>query len=212
MKTIGLILVFMISLNNQLSKASKNFIFSIEESNCLAVYYGTPEKLLTYDLLEPILDFEGQTPEISTAPISLKDYMMTNCEWKIDRNRRIVRLSKIIKMRLYDKSPEDRFHQKYHTKTESELAENKELYKTEVEEKVENENTALIGDAMDFNFQYFVIDGVGDNAVWEHKVNDLIVRVGEYQFTVNVKVVKDNKKNMDLAIKIANAILAKACP
>ena len=62
-----------------------------------------------------------------------------------------------------------------------------------------------------FSFKYLEIEGIGDAAVWEYEVNDLIVLVGDYQFTVHVDLNKGNDYDLEKAEFIAKAIIEKAC-
>lgn len=215
MKPNSILLAFIITLlpTSELVSAKKHSLLptSTIESSCFEPYYGLPGDLLTFDLLDPLVDFEGEDPSFSTVPMSNKDYATTNCKWYINKKRRIIRLQSIRKVELLGKTAVERFYEKYHTKTKSELEETKSTYKSEVEDKSDVDNANVIGDAMDFNFEYLEVNKLGDAAVWEHKVNDLIVLVGEYQFTVNVKLGGDNALNLEKAELIAHAIIDKAC-
>ena len=61
------------------------------------------------------------------------------------------------------------------------------------------------------DYEYLRIDEIGDAAVWEHKVNDLKVLLGDYQFTLNVDLNEGNEYDLEIASLIANAIIEKAC-
>jgi hypothetical protein len=58
---------------------------------------------------------------------------------RIDGQKYIVRLSQIFQIELYEsKTAVERFYSKYHTRTEEEMEELKEVYDKEVTEKVKN--------------------------------------------------------------------------
>ena len=69
----------------------------------------------------------------------------------------------------------------------------------------------MLSEAIGFNFAYLPVEDIGDAAVWEYKVNDLKVLVGDYQFTVNVDLNKGNDYDLEKAKLIAKAIIQKAC-
>lgn len=188
---------------------------SEEVSNCLAAYHGKPEALLTYDLVEQFIDFKGVTPslnKISEQIIRDPNFAQVNCKWKDGKKNKEVALKQISQIKLYEsKTPVDRFYDKYHTKTEAEQEALEQTYREEVENKTDNKNAGLIGNVMDMNFEYINIDGLGDAAVWEHKVNDLIVLVGDYQFKLYVDLKEGNEYDLEKAILIANGIISKAC-
>jgi len=186
-------------------------------NNCFEDFVGQPEKLLTAELVGEFVDFEGQTPSVEKVEMPFKtvadENATVNCKWKVDRKRRIVRLQQIKKIKLYkSKTAVERFYDKYHTSSSTESAEKKELYDNEVIDKAEDENAKEIGTKIvDLDFEYLKVDNVGDAAVWEHKVNNLLVLVGDYQFTVNVQLTKGNDFDLEKAILIAKAIIVKAC-
>lgn len=199
---------------------SKEIVSINSSENCLENYYGKPEELLTKELVGNYVDFEGAEVKVKDLKdiIKDKDYAQVNCEWKIGRQRRIIRLSKIFKIKLYkSKTPVDRFYAKYHTLSQEEQVALKKQYDSlvlnsdEVKQKTDNSTAQLVSESIGFNFEYLPIDGIGDAAVWEHKVNDLIVLVGEYQFTVNVDLEKGNNFDLEKAKIIAQAIIDKAC-
>ena len=187
----------------------------IKTGNCLEKYYGNPKELLTMDLVSKFIDFNGAEVKLEQLPeqyIRDKDYATVNCEWKIDRKRYKIQLKGILKMELYDKTPVERFYQKYHTKSPQESAETKKTYDEEVTSKAENRESAqMLSDAMDFDMEYLKIDGVGDAAVWEHKVHELKVLVGEYQFTLSVKLNQGDDYDLEKAKLIGAEIVRKAC-
>ena len=190
-------------------------------SNCLDQYYGKPEELLTKDLVSKYVDFEGADVDITKVSdkiIKDKDFAQVNCKWRINRQRHIVRLKQIFKIELYEsKTPIERFYDKYHTQTPEEQEVLKKQYdslvlKSEsVKNKTDKSISEMVSDAIGFDFQYLIIDGIGDAAVWEHKVNDLKVLVGDYQFTVNVDLNEGNDYDLEKAKLIAEAIIEKAC-
>lgn len=193
----------------------------IKNNNCLEKYYGKPEELLTKDLVGKFVDFGDavvDVAKVSEQIIKDKDFAQVNCKWKIGRQRNIVRLKQISKIKLYkSKASIDRFYAKYHTRTPEEQAELKKLYDSlvlytdPVRQKTDKSNAEILSESIGFNFAYLEINGIGDAAVWEHKVNDLKVLVGDYQFTVNVDLNKGNDYNLDKAKLIAKAIIEKAC-
>ena len=211
-------LTFACSENSDKVETEKELVnSSSEQSNpsgggdCIAQFHGKPGDLLTIDIVSKYVSYEGIEPETSIPPISVEDYATVNFKWKIGRTRHVVRLQKILKMKLYNMTPVERFYSKYHTKSEDEIAETQEIYDTEVKDKVNNETADVLSDAIGVSFEYVKIEGLGDAAVWEHKVNNLIVLVGEYQFTVNVDLEKDNAYDLEIAKKLAQAIIDKAC-
>ena len=188
--------------------------FTNTENNCLEQFYGNPEELLTAELVGKFIDFQGAEVDIekvSEQIIRDKDYATVNCKWRIDRVRHIVRLQKIFKIKLYDKTPVEQFYFKYHTRTAEEQAEQKKALDAQVSKETNNKNADKVTGAVGFDFQYEKIAVLGDAAVWEHKVNNLIVLVGEYQFTVNVDLKDSNELNLEKAKLIAQAIIDKAC-
>ena len=187
---------------------------SESSGNCLDKYYGNPEELLTQDLVGEFVDFEGAEVEIeklSDKIIRDKNYAQVNCEWEVERKRRMIRLKQIKKMRSNDKTPVDQFHFQYQTRTKEEQAELTKALDKEVEKKTTDVNAKIITDGIGMDFAYLKVDGLGDAAVWEHKVNDLKVLVGEYQFILNVDLEKGNDFDLEKAKLIAQAIIDKAC-
>ena len=184
-------------------------------------YYGKPEELLSKDLVSKYVDFEGADVEIakvSSQIIRDPDYAQVNCKWKIDRQRRIIRLNHISKIELYkSKTPVERFYDKYHTRTPEEQDELKKVYdslvlnNSEVKNKTDQSSAATLSESIGFNFQYLNVDDIGDAAVWDYKANDLIVLVGEYQFSLNVDLNKGNDYDLEKARLLAKAIIEKAC-
>ncbi len=81
----------------------------------------------------------------------------------------------------------------------------------EVKKKTDKSTADLLSESTGFDFQYINIDDIGDAAVWEYKINDLKVLVGDYQFTVNVDLNKGNDYDLEKAKLIAKAIVEKAC-
>lgn len=189
--------------------------------DCLEKYYGKPEELLTNDLVGKYVDFEGadvEVAKVSDQIIRDKDFAQVNCKWKIGRQRHIVRLKQIAKIKLYEsKTAVDRFYAKYHTRTTEEQEELKKRYDSlvlnsdTVKQKTDKSNAEMLSEAIGFNFEYLPIEDLGDAAVWEYKVNDLKVLVGDYQFTVNVDLNKGNNFDLEKAKLIARAIIEKAC-
>lgn len=193
---------------------NKKHIELLYGQNCLEQYYNKPEELLTLELVSKYVDFEGaevKIAKVSEQIIRDKDFATVNCEWRINKIRHKIQLSGIFKMKLYDKTPVERFFQKYHTRTEEETNELTATYKTEVEEKAKDENAAIVSNAMDFDFEYIKVEGIGDAAVWEHKVNALKVLVGAYQFTLSVDLKKSSEDNLEKAKLIAKDIIIRAC-
>ena len=184
------------------------------ENNCLGQFYGKPEELLTADLVSKFIDFQGavvDVEKVSEQIIRDKDYATVNCKWRINRVRHIVRLQSIFKIKLYDKTPVEQFYFKYHTRSAEEQVEQKKALDAQVNKETDNKNADKVTGAVGFDFQYEKIAALGDAAVWEHKVNSLIVLVGEYQFTVNVDLKESNELNREKAKLIAQAIIDKAC-
>lgn len=147
-----------------------------------------------------------------------KETAMVFFEWKIERQRRKISLGPIKKITLYkSKTPVDRFYDKYHTRTAEEQAEVKKLYDSlvlnspEVKKRTDKSSAELLSESIGVDFQYINIDAIGDAAVWEYKINDLKVLVGDYQFTVNVDLNKGNDYDLSKAKLIAKAIIKKAC-
>lgn len=203
-----------------ISEQSNEITTNKSNDNCLENYYGKPEELLTKELVGNYVDFEGAEVTMKDLKDIIKDEKMAqvNCQWKIERKRRIIRLSKIFKIKLYEsKTPVDRFYSKYHTLSEEEQVALKKQYDSlvlnsdEVKQKTDISTAKTLSESIGFNFEYLPIDGIGDAAVWEHKVNDLIVLVGEYQFTVNVDLEKGNTYDLEKAKLIAKAVIDKAC-
>ena len=226
----GFIILLFFSCGNSSSKNKNNLKSdiltekiskTIKNNNCLENYYGKPEELLTKDLVSKIVDFGGAAVDIAKVSeqiIKDKDFAQVNCKWKIGRQRHIVRLKQISKIKLYkSKTSIDRFYAKYHTRTPKEQAELKKLYDSlvlnnpDVKTKTNKSSAKMLSETIGFNFEYLEINGIGDAAVWEHKVNDLKVLVGDYQFTVNVDLNKGNDYNLEKAKLIAKAIIEKAC-
>ena len=147
-----------------------------------------------------------------------KEIAMVFCEWKIERQRHKISLGSINKITLYkSKTPVDRFYDKYHSRSPEEQAEMKKLYDSlvvnnvEVKNKTDQSSADRLSESIGFDFQYLNIDDIGDAAVWEYKINDLKVLVGEYQFTVNVDLNKGNDCDLEKAKLLAKAIIEKAC-
>jgi len=197
-------------------KISSNSEFKPSNNNCFEDFVGNPDLLLTAELVGQFIDFEGEIPlveKVSEQIIKDPNFATVNCKWKINRKRHIVRLQQISKIKLYkSKNAVDRFYDKYHTRTDAEKNELKEQYNKDVVEKVEDENAGEVANKIiDLDFEYIKIDTIGDAAVWEHKVNSLLVLVGDYQFTVNVNLNKGNDYDLEKAILIAKAVIKKAC-
>lgn len=194
------------------SSSSNSGIFN---ENCLEKYHGNPEELLSVDLVGNFVDFKGaiaKAEKVSEQIIKDVDFAQVNCKWRIDGQRYIVRLKQISKIELYkSKTPVDRFYSKYHTRTAEEMAALQELYDKEVTEKANMEGSEKVSSAIGMDYEYLRIDNIGDAAVWEHKVNDLKVLLGEYQFTLNVDLNEGNEYDLEIARLIANAIIKKAC-
>ena len=226
----GIAIFIIVACGNSTDKTSYNLKYdspSKEETNiassnnCLEKFHSKPEELLTKELLDNFIDFKGaeaNIAKVSEQIIRDKDYAQVNCKWKVDRQRNIVRLSKIFKIKLYEsKTSLDRFYAKYHTRTPDEQEELKKLYDSlvlnsdTVKQKTDKSNAEILTEAIGFNFEYLNIEGIGDASVWEHKINDLIVLVGDYQFTVNVDLNKGNDYDLEKAKLIAKAIIEKAC-
>jgi len=171
--------------------------------------------LLSVDLVGNFVDFKGaiaKAEKVSEQIIKDVDFAQVNCKWRIDGQRYIVRLKQISKIELYkSRTPVDRFYSKYHTRTEEEMAALQELYDKEVTEKANMEGSEKVSSAIGMDYEYLRIDHIGDAAVWEHKVNDLKVLLGEYQFTLNVDLNEGNEYDLEIAKLIANAIIEKAC-
>ena len=191
------------------------FTSALTVPSCLEKYHGNPEELLSVDLVGKFVDFKGAVAEaekISEQIIKDPNFAQVNCEWRIDGQRYIVRLKQIKKIQLYEsKTPVERFYAKYHTRTEEEVEELQELYDKEVTEKVNSEDSEKVITAIGLDYKYLRIDEIGDAAVWEHKVNDLKVLLGDYQFTLNVDLNEGNENDLEIAKLIATAIVEKAC-
>lgn len=206
-------------LEEKTNKASSN--------DCLEQFYGKPENLLTKEMVAKYVDFQGAEVEYMTLAIAFKKEELSkgylssafvSFKWEINRQRHKVSLGSIDKIKLYkSKTPVDRFYAKYHTKTPEEQAALKKLYDSlvlnsePVKSKTDKSNAIMLSEAIGFNFAYLPVDDIGDAAVWEYKVNDLKVLVGEYQFTVNVDLNKGNDYDLEKAKLIAKAIIEKAC-
>jgi len=187
---------------------------SLSSNNCLEKFHGKPDELLTAELVGNFVDFENaevDVAKVSSQIIRDEDFAQVNCKWKIDKKRHIVRLSKISKIKLHDKTPVDQFYFQYHTLSEKEKKELKRIYDEEVQKKTNNDSANEISKSIGFDFEYLKVDGLGDAAVWEYKANDLIVLVGEYKFTININLNKGNGVNLERAKLIAEAIIEKAC-
>jgi len=196
-------------------------------NNCLEPFYGKPENILTKEMVARYVDFQGAEVESQTLAEALNkaelpkgyiDIASIQFKWKINRQRSKVSLGTIKKIKLYkSKTPVDRFYAKYHTKTPEEQAALKKLYDSlvlnsdQVKSKTDKSSAAMLSKAIGFNFAYLPVDNIGDAAVWEYKVNDLKVLVGDYQFTVNVDLNKGNDYDLEKAKLIAKAIIEKAC-
>lgn len=195
--------------------------------NCLEPFYGKPENILTKEMVAKYVDFQGAEVESQTLAEALNqtelskgyiDIASIQFKWKINRQRSNVSLGKIKKIGLYkSKTPVERFYAKYHNRSPEEQAELKKLYDSlvlnskELKQKTDNSNAKLLSEAVGFDYAYLNIEGIGDAAVWEHKINDLIVLVGDYQFTVNVDLNIGNDHDLEKAKLIAKAIIEKAC-
>jgi len=208
------------SANNNKDKTIAKKEVPNSKNNCFEQYVGKPELLLTAELVGEFVDFEGQTPFVEKVEIPFKkstsvadENATVNCKWKVDRKRRIVRLQQIKKIKLYKSNTAvERFYDKYHTRTGSEKAAQKETYNKEVVDKIDDGNVKEVSDKIiNLDYEYLKINQVGDAAVWEHKVNNLLVLLGDYQFTVNVNLTKGNENDLEKAIAIAKAIIKKAC-
>ena len=163
-------------------------------------------------------DTEAKKEEEPIQSEHEKEIAMVFCEWKIERQRHKISLGSINKITLYkSKTPVDRFYDKYHTRTPEEQAALKKLYDSlvvnnpKVKKKTDRSTAELLSESTGFDFQYINIDDIGDAAVWEYKINDLKVLVGDYQFTVNVDLNKGNDYDLEKAKLIAKAIIEKAC-
>ena len=213
--------------NLKLENSSKEKQNITSSSNCLEPFYGKPENILTKEMVAKYVDFQGAEVESRTLAEALNktelpkgyiDIASIQFKWKIDRERSEVMLTSIQKIKLYkSKTPVERFYAKYHTPTPEEQAEKKKAYDSlvlnseEVKQKTDEKNAKMLSEAIGFNFSYLNIDGIGDAAVWEHKVNGLLVLVGDYQFTVAVDLNKGDDLNLEKAKLIAQAIIEKAC-
>jgi hypothetical protein len=91
------------------------------------------------------------------------------------------------------------------------MEELQELYDKEVAEKANSEDSEKVITAIGLDYEYLRIEKIGDAAVWEHKVNDLKVLLGDYQFTLNVDLNEGNENDLEIAKLIAVAIMEKAC-
>ncbi len=207
-------IVFLLGVTSILVLSSGNNTGN-KEKNCLETYHGNPEELLSVDLLGKFVDYKGtiaKAEKVSEQIIKDPDFAQVNCKWRIDGQRYIVRLKQISKIELYESpTPVERFYSKYHTRTEEEMKALQELYDKEVTEKVNIEDSEKISTAIGMDYDYLRIDEIGDAAVWEHKVNDLKVLLGDYQFTLNVDLNEGNEYDLKIASLIANAIIEKAC-
>jgi len=225
----GYIIFIIIACGNSSNKTSDNS--SEEESatlsnNCLEPFYGKPENILTKEMVAKYVDFQGAEVESKTLAESLNktelpkgyiDIASIQFKWKIDRQKYSVMLGSIKKIELYkSKTPVERFYAKYHTPTPEEQAEKKKAYdslvlNSEEVKQTDKANAKMLSEGIGFNFAYLNVDGIGDAAVWEHKVNGLLVLVGDYQFTVGVDLNKGNDHDLEKAKLIAKAIIEKAC-
>jgi len=194
---------------------------SKSSANCLEPYYSKPENIFSKEMVAKYVDFQGSEVEYLTLAEKLnkpelsKGYLSIasiDAEWKIDGQKHNVSLSSIKKVNLYkSKTLVDRFYAKYHTKTPEEQAELAKALDKEVEKETTDENAKNVIDGIGMDFKYLKIDGLGDAAVWEQKVNDLKVLVGNYQFTVHVKLNQGNDFDLEKAKLIAQAVIDKAC-
>jgi len=236
MMLTGCLFFLILACGNSSDKTSGNLNSenpSVEKSNkassnnCLKKFYGKPENLLTEEMVAKYVDFQGAEVEYMTLAIAFKKPELSkgdlssafvSFKWKINRQRHKVSLGSIDKIKLYkSKTPVDRFYAKYHTKTPEEQEELKKLYDSlvlnsdQVKSKTDKSNAVMLSEAIGFNFAYLPVEDIGDAAVWEYKVNDLKVLVGDYQFTVNVDLNKGNDFDLEKAKLIAKAIIEKAC-
>lgn len=196
-------------------------------NNCLEPFYGKPENILTKEMVAKYVDFQGAEVESKTLAESLNqtelskgfiDIADIQFKWKIDRQRSKVQFGSIKKIKLYkSKTSVDRFYAKYHTPSPEEQAEKKKAYDSlvlnsdEVKQKTDAANAKMLSEGIGTSFAYLKIDDIGDAAVWEHKVNSLLVLVGDYQFSVTVELNKGNDHDLEKAKLIAKAIIEKAC-
>ncbi len=194
---------------------------SKSSDNCLEPFYGKPENIFSKEMVAKYVDFQGSEVEYSTLAEALKQeelskgYLKTafvQAEWKINKQRHIVKLGSITKVNLYkSKTLVDRFYAKYHTRTPEEQVELTKALGKEVEMKTTDENAKIVTDGIGMDFKYVRVDALGDAAVWEYEVNDLKVLVGNYQFTVHVELNQGNDFDLEKAKLIAQAVIDKVC-
>jgi len=215
------------SNNLKSENPSKEKTNKASSNNCLEKFYGKPENVLTEEMIAKYVDFQGAEVEYMTLAIAFKKPELSkgdlssafvSFKWEINRQRHKVSLGSIDKIKLYkSKTPVDRFYAKYHTKTPEEQEELKKLYDSlvlnsdQIKSKTDKSNAVMLSEAIGFNFAYIPVEDIGDAAVWEYKVNDLKVLVGDYQFTVNVDLNKGNDYDLEKAKLIAKEIIQKAC-
>lgn len=201
--------------------SSKEKSDSKSSNNCLEPFYGKPENIFSKEMVAKYVDFQGSEVEYSTLAEKLKKPELpkgylgiasVQAEWKINRQKHNVLLGSINKIKLYkSKTPVDRFYAKYHTRTPEEQAALTKALDKEVAKKTTDKNAKKITDGIGMNFSYLKVDGLGDAAVWEQKVNAIIVLVGDYQFTVHVGLNKGNDFDLEKAKLIAQAVIDKVC-
>ncbi len=223
---LNMILFLSISCGKSSDKASsasslKEKSTSKSSDNCLEPYYAKPENIFSKEMVAKYVDFQGSEVEYLTLAEKLnqeelsKGYLgiaSVDAEWKINGQKHNVSLGSISKVNLYkSKTLVDRFYSKYHTRTPEEQAALTKALDKEVEKKTTDENAKNVTDGIGMNFKYLKIDGLGDAAVWEQKVNDLKVLVGNYQFTVHVKLNQGNDFDLEKAKLIAQAVIDKVC-
>ena len=194
---------------------------SKSSNNCLEPFYGKPENIFSKEMVAEFVDFQGSEVEYSTLAEKLKkpelpkgyvSMASVEAKWEINGQRHKVSLGSIKKINLYESNtPADRFYAKYHTRTAEEQAELTKALDKEVEKKTTDENAKNVTTGIGMDFKYLKVDGLGDAAVWELKVNDLKVLVGDYQFTVHVDLNKGNDFDLEKAKLIAQAVIDKVC-
>ena len=194
---------------------------STSSADCLKPHYGKPENIFSKEMVAKYVDFQGSEVEYITLAESLNQKELSKgflgiasveAAWKINKQKHIVRLGSITKVNLYkSKTLVDRFYDKYHTRTPEEQAELTKALDKEVAKKTTDKNAKKVTDGIGMDFKYVKVDGLGDAAVWEYKVNDLKVLVGNYQFTVHVKLNQGNDFDLEKAKIIAQAVIDKVC-
>ena len=196
-----------------------------KDLNCMLLepFNEDYSKLLTKEEIASVysVDFQNAKEKLSSG--SYGEYMFY---WPSDRPELTIEVSgrKInladknaigIKNFSYSKSEKDmksfteRFNMGYKELSEEELDKiNKNLAKQSEEVKSTGEDMMKIRGKRSWEF----IEGLGTSAWYKWGENyggDLVVLAGRAKFTILIKISADPKENRDLAIKLAEKVIAK---